>query len=558
MRSFPVLAGPRKLATFAATTACLALGSGGTAWAQSDAVEPAAEATPATAGVEAAKADDAAASGKGKVTFEVSLGGRVAGERSSAFAVDAAGAKAPDAVEVGSRASLGLRLLTNDALGMLHLEARAGLELVQGVFTGRPTLAGDRRPGDIWNPAMLSEAWAGLSLGASGNETIGLRSGLQLSHWGLGLLANDGRNYLSGDATSWFSLPYVGDRVLRTALWTRPWAGTNSPLRGLLLSFALDRVASDDITLPMKDPGFAAWNTDEVAWQGIFAARMFLSKTDSVGLYYVYRDQQHSDGKWLKVHSADVAIDLGLVQTDDLALRLSGEAVGIFGQTTLGPSPDHPEHKVRQVAGVLRLDTRAGKLRALFDLGAFSGDPSADDDVVSNFKADPNFQQGILLFRRVVGWQTARMRGTASNPDVVGTPNEDLERLASGGSVTSTITLFPRVGARLGPAEVYGGLLLALSPTPIADPYQTRTKGGGVARTVYGKAVEGSLLGAELDGGVRMAFDLVGNTQLLAGVEYGVALPGGAMAGLDQNVHGGRIVLTLMGKPDAAKPDAAK
>ncbi len=553
MRLLSARVGTRTLRALATSVTCLAIGTAGTAWAQGDAVDGPAEATPATTAATAADGDAAASSGKGKLTLEVSLGGRVVGERSSAFAVDATGTQSPDAVEVGSRASLGLRLLTNDALGKLHLESRVGVELAQGVFTGRPTLAGDRRPGDVWSPAMLGEAWAGVAFGDSGDEKVGLRAGLQLSHWGLGLLANDGRSYLAGDASSWFSLPYVGDRVLRSALWTRPWAGTNSPLRGLLLSFAVDRVASDDITLPIRDPGFWAWHNDEVAWQGIFAARMYLSKTDSVGLYYVYRDQQHSDGKWLKVHSADVAADIGLVERDDLAVRLSAEAVGIVGQTTLGPSPEHPEHAVRQAAGLVRLDARSGRLRALFDLGVFSGDTSADDDVVSNFKADPNFQQGILLFRRIVGWQTARMRGTASNPDVVGTPNEDLERLASAGSITSTITLFPRVGAKLGSAEVYGGLLLALSPTPIADPYQTRTKGGGIARTVYGKAVDGVLLGAELDGGVRMAFDLFAGTQLLAGVEYGVALPGGAMAGLDQNVHGGRIVLTLMGKPDATK-----
>ncbi len=498
---------------------------------------------------------------KGQLALAVAItGARLAAERSGAFRVDAAGAEAPDGVELGSRLGLGLNLEAQPPEGGMRVEGNVGVELWQGVFSGRPTLAGDRRPGDLWNAAQLTEAWAGVSLGARDAEKVGLRAGLQLSQWGLGLLANDGRSYASDGPGSWFSLPYVGDRVLRTAVWARPWAGTTSNLRGLVLSLAVDRVASDDITLPIVKPGFLALHRDEVAWQGIFAARMHLSERDWLGLYYVYRDQRTAGpvgvgGKSLTVHSADLACDIGLVDSADLTLRFAAEAVGIVGTTTLAPTPDFPTHDVLQGAAVGRFDLRMGSLLALLDLGWFSGDSSADDSTIGNFKADPNFQQGIVLFRRIVAWQTARMRRTASDPGVVGYPNEDLERLSSAGSVTSAITVFPRVGARLGRAEIYGGLLLALTPTPIADPYHSRVHGGGAARNVYGEAHAGPLLGAEVDAGVRMRFDVVPDgAQLVAGVEYGVALPGGALKGLDGNVHGGRVVLTLTG----ARPEASR
>ncbi|MEY3013714.1 MAG: hypothetical protein RIT45_2449 [Pseudomonadota bacterium] len=505
----------------------------------------------------AVDAPSAATPSDAKTTIEVTAGARAGAERSSAFAADNNGAQAPSDAEIGSRVTLSLRADTHASMRGARLEAVATVDSA-GVWSGTPTLAGDRRPGDVSAPAMLTEAWASLSIGGDSdtNHLVGVRAGLQRSHWGLGLLANDGRSYLGSDATSWFQYSWIGDRVLRGQFWARPWAQSNSPLRGLLLTAAVDRVASDDVLAPLQNPGFLAFHDTDVAWQGIFAARMMLSKRDSVGIYYVYRDQQQSGGGGIAVHAVDAAFDIGVIERDGMTLRLSGEAVGLFGTTTLAPTPEFPEHDVAQSAAVVRAHLTLGKLQGLLDIGWFSGDASTDDSSINNFKADPNFQQGILLFRRIVGWQTARMRGTASDPDVVGYPNQDLDRLASGGAVTSALTFFPRVGGNLGPVEVYGGVLIALSPQPIQDPYWTRTQGGGAARNVYAAEPDGMLLGTELDGGVRARFVLPGKMLLLAGVEYGVALPGGALAGMDTasggsaTVHGGRVVLTLTGAPN--------
>jgi hypothetical protein len=500
-----------------------------------------------------------AAKPDGKLTLDISFGGRFVAEQSGAFAVDASGAQAPDSVEIGSRLSLRQVAEATMGGGAMRSQAVVGLELAHGVFSGRPTLAGDHRPGDVWSPALLSEAYVAAAIGKepTGNGVVGLRAGLMLSHWGLGILANDGRGYLKGDATSWFSQPYVGDRVLRAALWSRPFANSTSALRGLFVSVAADRVATDDILRPAVAPGFFAVHPDDVAWQGIFAGRFFLNKTDWLGVYYVYRDQKlQSDavgaGKGLQIHAVDVAAELDIVRNDRMSLRLSAEAVAITGKTTLGPSPDFPEHDVAQGAAVGRLDLRMGATSAMLDLGYFSGDLSTDDGTIGNFKADPNFQQGILLFRRVVGWQSARMRLSASDPNIVGYPNEDLDRLGTGGSITSTITIFPRIGRRFGMFEAYGGLLIALSPTPIADPFQSRTEGGGSPRSVLGGAPNGIVLGTEVDVGVRAHLPLgQSGTELMAGIEYGVVMPGGVLAGLDDNIMGGRFTLTLTGDPAA-------
>ncbi len=516
-------------------------------------------ATPAPASaVESAAVDaPAAATATGKMAVEVGAGVRASAEYASSFAADSAGTATPADPELGSRLTLSLRVDSRDAMRGLRAEAVVAIDS-QGVWAGAPSLAGDRRPGDVTGTAMMTQAWVGLSLGGDdlNNHKAGVRLGLQRSHWGLGLLANDGGAYLQSDATSWFAMPWIGDRVLRGQFWARPWAGTNTALRGLIVTAAIDRVATDDVLAPLTNPGFLAIHDRDVAWQGIVAARMMLSKTDSLGLYYVYRDQKLDGGGSIAVHAIDGAFDVGVIDDGATKLRVSGEAVGLFGTTTLAPTPEFAEHDIAQFAAVVRAHLTMGRLAALVDLGYFTGDASADDGSVNNFKADPNFQQGILLFRRIVGWQTARMRLTASDPDVVGYPNQDLDRLASGGAATSALTLFPRVGGTLGPVEIYGGLLLALSPQPIQDPFHTRTLGGGAARNAYAQAPDGVLLGTELDGGLRARFGLGGGLLLLAGVEYGVALPGGALAGMEAasggsaTVHGGRVLLTLTGAPN--------
>ena len=52
-----------------------------------------------------------------------------------------------------------------------------------------------------------------------------------------------------------------------------------------------------------------------------------------------------------------------------------------------------------------------------------------DDGKITAFHADRNLRQGLLLFDRVLAWQTGRARRTASDPTLVGVPAEDLDLL---------------------------------------------------------------------------------------------------------------------------------
>ncbi|HAN30924.1 MAG TPA: hypothetical protein DCQ06_04950, partial [Myxococcales bacterium] len=389
---------------------------------------------------------------------------------------------------------------------------------------------------------LPTDAWFGVRKGNS----FQFRIGQMTSNWGLGLLANDGRAYLDQRQSDWFVRSETGDRVLRAmAIW-RPLADSPSRLRGLVLSAAIDRVVADDILMRRDNQAqnFADLNQEEQAIQGILASRLYVSKKSWFGLYYVFRDQRHDDGKSLRVHTVDLAADLsGRLPFGHLRVR--GETVFITGKTTLSPSPDHPEHEVRQAAIAAQGRLDISRLRLELDLAWFSGDNNFDDGYLTQFKADPNYQLGMLLFPRIMASWTGRARRTASNPAVVGKPNEDLERFATKGSVSSVMALFPKVGVRL-PAnvELYAGALIAIAPTPIADPFHTKTEGGGEAYNAMNQPA-GNDYGIELDFGARWHTNIDPVHALTIGVEAGLLLPGSALAGLNDTIHGARLTLAV-------------
>ena len=470
-------------------------------------------------------------------TLALTLAGRGSLARYNDFAVDRSGARSPDGLEGSSRLSLRMNLDTADRPGGLSLSARLAGEAAHGTFMGGSDLAGDRLPGTDFDLFVPVEAW----IGADWSRKVGAKAGLMTSQWGLGLVANDGMDMFDERQNDWFQLPQVGDRVMRTLLWTTPWRGTKSKLQGWLFAAAFDRVIRDDV---------ADSTEGEEALQAVLSTRFYLAKDRWIGLYYVHRSQEHDDGKFLRVNVLDVATDLHFGAKGG-GLRIRAEGVAIFGRTSLAPTPEFPEHDVRQLAGAARLSYDLGQpgLRLGLDLGWFSGDESLDDGTVNNFKADPNFQQGLVLFRRVLGWQTGRARLTASDPDVVGRPNEDLDRLASGGSVTAAMTIFPKVGFRLHEnLEVYGGALFAIATARPTDPFHTRTLGGGEPRNFLGEVPGDHILGTEVLAGVRGKLPLPAiSSAIWCGFEYGRLIVGEALAGLggDGPVHGGRFMLAF-------------
>ncbi|MSP92423.1 MAG: hypothetical protein EXR79_11600 [Myxococcales bacterium] len=469
----------------------------------------------------------------------VRAAGRASAAQTSRFRVDPAGFRSPDAVETSTRATLRFEADSGDSWGPLRLQGRVSGDFGAGVADGVPQAAGDKLPGSRKAASVPLESWAEASVAG----IAGLRSGLMVAQWGLGLVANDGMHAFDARNGDWFVQAETGDRVLRTALWTSPWRNTDSPLRGVLASFAVDKVVDDDVARAVSG---------DSANQLVGALRMHFSKEQWAGVYWVYRDQQTETGKFLTANVVDLTADFDL-RTDGKGLHLQAEGALIRGRTSLAPQPDHPEHDVKQAAFVARGRYDFGSaanpdrpsVRLEADIGWLSGDANMDDVALTAFKADVNFQQGLVLFPRVLGWQTGRARLTASNPRVLGQAPQDLDRLATAGAVTSAITVFPKVGwMPCSGFELYGGTLFAFAPSPPLDPYHTRIAGGGEPRTLLGKAPGGVLLGMEFDVGVRIGHDLaLGRIEV--GAEGGLLVPGGALADLgdDGPIHAGRVTL---------------
>ncbi|HYD47270.1 MAG TPA: hypothetical protein VEB21_02925, partial [Terriglobales bacterium] len=159
------------------------------------------------------------------------------------------------------------------------------------------------------------------------------------------------------------------------------------------------------------------------------------------------------------------------------------------------------------------------------------GDQNFDDDEQNAFRVDPNFEFGLLLFRHVLAAQTGRAPITAGDPELIGRPVPDLDRIPTRGGPTNTIAFFPRGWIRTQDGlEVYGGPLFAFSEVDNADPFNSRLEGGEPHNFLGGNP--GPFYGVELDAGLRYRTLLFG-TELTMGLEGGVLFPGNAFRQLD-------------------------
>lgn len=477
--------------------------------------------------------------------LELRVGARATALQNTGFVADPNGLEAPDSARLESRLRMRLGLDTGEALGSVKLIGALGIDGLVGTFQGAPAAAGDSLPGERYDNALLQDAWLGFELG---DRLVGLRVGAMTSQWGMGLVAHSGDDLLDGRfGRRYFELPTSGDRMLRALLYARPFGTTTGALRGLVLAAAVDQVMDDD---------FAPKDQGDEARQIVGSARFYLAPDQWLGGYYVHRTQDipvagGAPERFLDIHVFDVAWDVHFGPKDN-RLSFQGELVAGFGETSLAPSPEHPEHEVRQMAVVARTgyDRASWRSRFELDLGYFSGDANFDDERLGRFVTDQNFQQGILLFRQNMAWYTGRARVTATNPLVTGYPPEDLDRLATDGAVTSAVTVFPKVGYHVhDQVEFYLGGLFAWTPTAIGDPFTTRTEGGGEARNPLGAEPDGFYLGTEIDVGARLHVPIDGmGLSAWVVAEYGVLFTGSALVdaqGDTETVHGGRLSLAL-------------
>ena len=452
----------------------------------------------------------------------------------SSFPIDRDLSKSSSKATLDTRLRIGLEFETlPSASSRWTLAAVYRHEFLVGTVAGRPEgIAGESLPHD----ELIDQAWRMGYVKASYDRWITLAAGLQLSHWGLGLLANDadhGAEFGSGR----FSLPYAPDQSLRASLTVLPfYTLSGSPARGLAFFFAADRVWSDFN---------ARYLDDDKAWQGVGAVKWILGAGTDLGLYAVRRFQTNADGKSIRVSVLDAAGQARWRLRSDLALVGGYEIAGITGTTTLVPTVSYPEHDVKQLGAAATVGVEPRNAGAWLDFVYASGDQNLYDRDQNAFHSNRSFDVGFLLFREIIRYQTGRAAATAGNRNLVGVPAEDLNRVASEGTVTNAIVVSPRGSYRPLPwLETYGRPVFAWTSVPWADPFNTNLA-GGVPRNAL-NAVGGRYYGTELDLGVRAQYRTE-QIETLCSVEGGVLFPGSAFAlpsgGNMDRVYGGRVTL---------------
>ena len=361
---------------------------------------------------------------------------------------------------------------------------------------------------------------------------VGLQAGLVGSHWGLGMLANDGNH----DPV--FGRTDFGDRVLRVRVATRPFHGGRTPLT---LLAAGDRVIED---------GSARWNPltgGQAAWQGL-AAALWQDK-QTFGIYGVYRDQTEADGeRKTRVSVLDVYADAPIALSD-WTLRLAGEAAGITGHTSVTQTYNSRDGLAIRQAGVTalaELKPPSPKWSALLRAGWASGDGQADDGTLHDFAFSRDFDVGMVTFDEVQGAIDAATYAQLQDPANGGGAPEGSDGLVAEGAFRHAAFVQPSV--HLLPLAWLGlraGATLSWNTGPVAEPYQSY-RNGGVPSNQLGQPTSGYALGTELDWALT-----VGDTAVKVGqgsLKPALLIQGGHLLASD-NLGGGTLsVLTATGR----------
>jgi hypothetical protein len=359
-----------------------------------------------------------------------------------------------------------------------------------------------------------------------------LRVGHQPSHWGMGLLANDGdRPTLFGDYRR-------GAIVERLLFATRP-GGKDSEL---VIALGGDLVFEDARAQIIEG---------DRALQAVLAVRWEEPRWN-IGAYAVFRHQERDSEATVSFtpFSEDLtigAIDLaGAFNADlpDVDGYIFGEmeAALIAGGTTMIRNIDltaaGEEEAIFTFGGAARLGVvhvaesdegeRFGRVAFSLEYGYASGDADPYDGVTRRFSFDQNHNVGLLMFDHVLAWKTARAATIAQDPAIVNRPAPGLQFLPSEGGIFGAQYLNPTVVVRpLHWLDAKAGMVLAQTTADLVDPYHAGAL-GNYANYDGGDETKHDL-GVELDLGVDARLRVASELTVNLGVEGGVLFPGKAL-----------------------------
>ena len=421
-----------------------------------------------------------------------------------------------------------------------RFQFRDNFALVAQLDVPTGMVAGDRTQRvDAARDPMNDPKWYGIKarhLYFEWNTSIGtVRVGQQGSYWGTGILANDGDHpTLFGD--------YTNGAITERLLFATQPAGKGTPLT---LLFAGDMVLEDATARLLSDR--------DRAFQGVTAA-MWRTKPAELGVYGVVRHAENDRTSTGPLTPFTESLTVGVVDvTGKFNARVPGadafaygsfEVASIVGSTNfvrgncgrlLDPTKPARDEKVRSFGASATIgavhvgrdaNRRWGKAALEVEWGYASGDADPCDGTTKRFVMDPNHNVGLVLFRHVMAWKTARAATIAQDPDLVGRSAPGVQLLPSNGGIFGATYLNPRLVVRPRPwLDLKGGVLLAQTTADLVDPYHAGALGN--LRNYDGGSSRLHDLGLEVDLGIEGRIEVPG-VVINVGAEGGALFPGHA------------------------------
>jgi hypothetical protein len=360
-----------------------------------------------------------------------------------------------------------------------------GGDLFQGQFAGTPwNIAADEhryRPDQIGildrEDFVLRSAQVKKKIGV-----FGFQSGVTTSHWGLGLVSNDGNHDKN------FSRTDYGDRVYRTSVY-------GMPVDNIIIMLGGDWVLEDDI---------GGFTDGQDAYQGLGSVQLISSdKNDAMGLLAVYRHQT-KDERVLKGTFIDFYAKT-LQHMGPMELYAATEIAYLHGDHGQVANRNNPEGlKVRSYGGVGELEMRHRHGIVGLNAGFASGDANSSDDVYSAFSFDRDYNAGSVLFDFHQAAREVAEYDLLTDPEHSGTPPDGIEFAVTEGTIRQAMFLQPSLTiTKLKSVDIAVGSVFAWSTTPIRAPFVSY-RNGGADLNHLGQATDGYKLGTELNWAVTL------------------------------------------------------
>ena len=330
--------------------------------------------------------------------------------------------------------------------------------------------------------------------------SFGVQTGITTSHWGLGLIANDGNH------EQLFSRVDYGDRVFRTAAVTKP-------IDKLVVMVGGDWVLEDDI---------GGYTDGHMAYQGLASAQYMANKDNAIGLLSVYRNQTKIEsGKSLEGMILDVyAKGLQSVGGVDLYGAVEGVYLhGDHGQVSNRMNPDGL--KVRSYGAVAQLEARHPAVDIGLNAGFASGDANPSDEVYSTFSMDRDYNAGSIIFDLHQAATEVATYNLITDPEHAGNPPDGVEFAVTEGAIRQAMYLQPTLTYKnfADWMDVAVGSVMAWQTVPVSSPFISY-RNGGEAVNQLGEPTTGYQLGVELNWAVMI------NHEYDSGLKNGLSIEG--------------------------------